>query len=162
ELIRAHFPDDGILGEEFDEVPSANGLRWVLDPLDGTRAFIAGQPMWGSLIALEENSAPRFGIIDQPFTRERFTGVVRSANGRREGSSELRDERGPRAIAVRACSSLSEAILTTTHPTSHFDAAAAAAFARVEKSALLSRYGGDCYGYALLAMGFVDVIIEAG
>jgi myo-inositol-1(or 4)-monophosphatase len=162
DLIAIAFPQDGILGEEFGEVASSNGLRWVLDPLDGTRAFIAGQPMWGTLIALEDNGRQAFGIIDQPFLRERFTGVIRASGDKREGLSEMRDFSGVRTLSVRACAALKDATLTTTHPKAHFDGNGAEAFARVESQTRLSRYGGDCYGYALLAMGCIDLVIEQG
>jgi len=154
DMIGKEFPADGILGEEFGDAKSTNDFRWVIDPLDGTRAFITGQPLWGTLIALEKNGAPVAGVLDQPFLRERFIGV--------KGRTELRDVSGTRVLKTRACASLKEAVVATTHPLAHFNDAERARFTQVEKECRLSRYGGDCYAYALLAMGFIDLVIEAG
>src|SRR4051812_24041539 len=110
-LIERERPDDGILGEEFGEKPSRNGLRWVLDPVDGTRAFITGRHEWGSLIALEDNEAPVLGILDQPVLGERFVGV----NGRSfliEGEKRV-------ALKVRECAEIKDAILCATDPSSY-------------------------------------------
>src|SRR3954468_13407070 len=98
ELIRTHYPQDGILGEEFGEVPGASGYRWVLDPIDGTRAFIAGQPLWGTLIALEYQGRPVLGLLDQPFLHERFVGT--------EGQTLFAQAGGISKLRTRACSSL--------------------------------------------------------
>ena len=152
-LIERERPDDGILGEEFGEKPSRNGLRWVLDPVDGTRAFITGRHEWGSLIALEENSAPVLGIIDQPVLRERFLGV----NGRADMLTEGEDLR----LQVRHCPDLSEAILCATSPNAYFSAEERAAFTRIEGAVKMTRFGGDCYLFAALALGFVDLIVES-
>src|SRR5258708_37186541 len=101
ELIRMHYPHDGILGEEFGEVPGTSGYRWVLDPIDGTRAFIAGQPLWGTLIALEHQGRPVLGVLDQPFLHERFVGT--------EGQTLFGHAGGMSELHTRACSSLAEA-----------------------------------------------------
>ncbi len=152
ELIRSHYPQDGILGEEFGEVPGPSSYRWVLDPIDGTRAFIAGQPLWGTLIALEHRGKPVLGVLDQPFLRERFVGTddqtIFSHPG---GTSKLR---------TRSCPSLSDAVICTTHTMLHFKEKEREQYFRVERACRLSRYGGDCYAYALIAMGFVDLVIE--
>ncbi len=152
-LIKAARPQDGILGEEYGEEKGANAWRWVLDPVDGTRAFIAGQPLWGTLIALEEAERPVLGVLDQPFLEERFIG--------HDGQATLKDRTGTRALATRRCASLSEAVICTTHPFLHFGDEMRERYLRVERAARLSRYGGDCYAYALVAMGFVDLVIEA-
>lgn len=152
-LIEETYPDDAILGEEFGEKGGTSGYRWVLDPVDGTRAFIAGMPMWGTLIALEKNEKPILGLIDQPYMRERFIGYG--------GKSEFRNAEGVTPLRTRACESLSNAVITTTHPTKHFLAEERALFTAVESKAKLSRYGGDCYAYGLVAMGFVDLVMEA-
>jgi myo-inositol-1(or 4)-monophosphatase len=153
-LIRETFPSDGIIGEEFGSTPGESGYVWVLDPLDGTRAFIAGQPMWGTLIALECQGEPVLGIIEQPFLRERFIGAG--------GRAELQSREGAVIpLRTRECNALAEAIVCTTHPFAHFDDGERACFRRVETAARMSRYGGDCYSYGLLAMGFVDVVMEA-
>lgn len=152
-LIERERPEDGILGEEFGEKPSRNGRRWVLDPVDGTRAFITGRHEWGSLIALEENGTPMLGIIDQPVLGERFVGANGEANMLTAGEA-LR-------LRARACESFSEAILCATHPSAYFTPEEGAAFARIESRARMTRFGGDCYLFAALALGFVDLIVES-
>ena len=152
-IIKCERPEDGILGEEYGEEKGTNAWRWVLDPVDGTRAFIAGQPMWGTLIALEENGRPVLGVLDQPFLKERFIG--------HDGQAFLVDGAGTRPLAVRRCERLAEAVVCTTHPFAHLDDEDRARFRRVELAARLSRYGGDCYAYGLVAMGFIDLVIEA-
>jgi myo-inositol-1(or 4)-monophosphatase len=152
ELIRAHYPQDGILGEEFGEVTGTSGYRWVLDPIDGTRAFIAGQPLWGTLIALEHQGRPVLGVLDQPFMHERFLGT--------DGQTLFAHAGGMSELRTRACSSLADAVICTTHPMLHFREKEREQYFRVERACRLSRYGGDCYAYALVAMGFVDLVIE--
>jgi myo-inositol-1(or 4)-monophosphatase len=154
ELIARERPDDAILGEEFGETKGRNEYRWVLDPLDGTRAFITGRHEWGSLIALEKKGAPVLGILDQPVLGERFIGVNGAAHFVQSGQSKQ--------LKTRACASLADAVLCATDPSDYFSPAQQAAFARVKKKARMTRYGGDCYIFAMLAMGFVDVIVEAG
>jgi len=152
-LIECEYPDDGILGEEFGEKLGTSGRRWVLDPVDGTRAFITGRHEWGSLIALEENGRPMLGIIDQPVLRERFVGVNGEAHMLTEGE-DLR-------LQVRPCERLSDAILCATHPSAYFTPEEGAAFARIEGRVRMTRFGGDCYLFAALALGFVDLIVES-
>ena len=153
-LIEQSYPKDAILGEELMERSGTSGFRWVIDPLDGTRAFITGQPMWGTLIGLEKDGVQVLGVLDQPFLRERFVGAG--------GAAEWNRPQGTVPLRTRACPSLCEAVITTTHPGTHFTDDTRKVFARVEKVCRLSRYGGDCYAYALLAMGFVDLVMEAG
>jgi histidinol phosphatase-like enzyme (inositol monophosphatase family) len=152
-LIKRERPADGILGEEFGEEKGSSGRIWVIDPVDGTRAFITGNTQWGTLIALNEGGRPVLGILDQPVLHERFVGT--------EDGAEMRSRDGTMKLATRACASLGEAVLMTTHPWNYFDASEQTAFRRLAESALLSRFGGDCYGYGLLAMGFVDLVVEA-
>jgi myo-inositol-1(or 4)-monophosphatase len=154
EMIVRERPEDGILGEEFGETKGRNDYRWVLDPLDGTRAFITGRHEWGSLIALEKSGAPVLGILDQPVLGERFIGVKGAAH-LLQGGRETR-------LRGRACAALSDAVLCATDPSDYFSPAQQKAFARVKEKARMTRYGGDCYIFAMLAMGFVDLIIEAG
>jgi myo-inositol-1(or 4)-monophosphatase len=152
-LIRETFPDHGIVGEEFgSERPDAEYV-WVLDPIDGTKSFIAGMPAWGTLIALTRSGEPVFGMMHQPFTRERFSGDSAAAH--------YRGPAGERELHVRACGALSEALLFTTSPLL-MNASDRAAFGRVEEAVRLSRYGGDCYAYCMLAAGHVDLVIETG
>ncbi|MDO5620401.1 MAG: histidinol-phosphatase [Paracoccus sp. (in: a-proteobacteria)] len=145
-------PDDGILGEEYGEQPGRSGLRWVLDPVDGTRAFISGAPSWGVLIAVEDASGPVYGLIDQPYIGERFEGGF--------GHALLTGPHGTRPLATCA-RGLADATLMTTFPEVG-TAAERAGFDRVRDRVRLTRYGLDCYAYALLAMGQIDLVIEAG
>jgi histidinol phosphatase-like enzyme (inositol monophosphatase family) len=153
-LIEQERPQDGILGEEYAEKSGTSGWRWVLDPVDGTRAFITGRHEWGSLIALERNGIPVLGILDQPVLGERFIGVNGAAHLIQHGQSL--------ALHTRACSELKDAILCATDPSVYFSADQQSAFARVKAASRMTRFGGDCYLFAALAMGFVDVVIEAG
>ena len=150
-LIRRNFPDHGIIGEEFANERTEAEYVWVLDPIDGTKSFISGMPVWGTLIALTRWGEPVYGMMHQPFTRESFTG-----DG---GAARYRGPAGGRALRTRRCAALAEAICTTTSPLL-MNAADRAAFARVEAAVRLSRYGGDCYGYCMLAAGHVDLVIE--
>ena len=152
--IAREYPQDGIIGEEYGESTGTSEFAWVLDPVDGTRAFIAGQPLWGTLIGLEISGRPALGVLDQPFLGERVIG--------RNKTAELRNAGGSMSLKTRACSALSDAVICTTHPFTHFRDEERARFFRVERTCRLSRYGGDCYAYALLAMGFIDLVIEAG
>ncbi len=151
-LIGAERPDDAILGEEHGHQPGTSGRTWVLDPIDGTRPFITGRHTWGTLIALCEGEEPLLGIIDQPVLKERFVGYP--------GTAELVTPKGREPLRTRACPSLSLAVVSTTHPWGYFDRAQRTAFEDVCHAARMSYFGGDCYAYALLAMGFIDVIIE--
>jgi myo-inositol-1(or 4)-monophosphatase len=152
-IIERERPNDGILGEEFDEKPSANGRRWVLDPVDGTRAFITGRHEWGSLIALEENGLAVLGVIDQPVTRERFIGV--------NGNAELISGGTHTSLHVRECGDLALAVLCATHPEAYFTSDERNSFRRVQSAVRMTRFGGDCYLFGLLALGFIDLIVEA-
>ena len=153
ELLAKERPDDGVLGEEYGEAKGTSGFRWVLDPVDGTRAFITGRHEWGSLIALEKDGKPVLGILDQPVLGERFVGV--------NGKAHLIQAGKASDLEVRACASLSEASLCATDPGAYFTREQLSAFARVERVVKMTRYGGDCYLFAALALGFVDVVIEA-
>ena len=152
-LIRANFPEHGIVGEEFGNERTEAEYVWVLDPIDGTKSFISGMPAWGTLIALMRSGEPVYGMMHQPFTREHFTG-----DG---GAAQYRGPAGTRALHARRCATLGEAILMTTSPLL-MDDAERVAFGRVEQAARLSRYGGDCYAYCMVAAGHVDLVIEAG
>ena len=152
-LIKKHFPEHGVVGEEHgSERPDAEFV-WVLDPIDGTKSFISGMPAWGTLIALTRAGEPVYGMMHQPFTRERFFG-----DG---GAAHYRGPAGERALRTRRCGTLAEATLMTTSPLL-MDEAERTAFRRVEQAVQLSRYGGDCYAYCMLAAGHVDLVIECG
>ena len=150
-LIKKTFPAHGIVGEEFPaDQPDAEYV-WILDPIDGTKSFICGMPAWGTLIALTRYGDPVYGMMHQPFTREQFSG---------DGSgSRYRGPAGDRVLQTRPCAALSEAIMLTTSPLL-MNEADRKCFGRVEKAVRLSRYGGDCYAYCVLAAGHVDLIIE--
>lgn len=157
EILSIARPDDGVFGEEQARTHGTSGLTWVLDPIDGTRAFISGLPLWGTLIALDDGTEGRVGIIDQPHVGERFLGVLDGADSR--ATLTFRDQ--TREIRTRTGVALSDAILFTTDP-ALFTADEAPAFAEIRHKARLTRYGTDCYAYALLAMGCVDLVIESG
>jgi histidinol phosphatase-like enzyme (inositol monophosphatase family) len=152
-LIRKHFPAHGIVGEEFEDVKSDAPYVWVLDPIDGTKSFIAGMPVWGTLIGLCKEGAPVYGMMAQPFIGERFTGDGASA--------KYRGPAGERKLMTRHCASLNDALLFTTSP--HlFKPEERARFDVIEQSVRLSRFGGDCYAYCMVAAGYVDLVVEAG
>lgn len=146
-------PDDGILGEEFDNHPGTSGLTWVIDPIDGTRGYLSGTPTWGVLIAVTNASGPVYGVIDQPYTGERFSGGF--------GTASLTGPMGTRPLATRAARPLGQAILFSTFPEVG-TAAEHAAFTALSGQVRLTRYGMDCYAYALLALGQIDLVVEAG
>jgi myo-inositol-1(or 4)-monophosphatase len=150
-LIHRTFPDHGIIGEEFGSERADAEYVWVLDPIDGTKSFISGMPAWGTLIALLRLGEPVFGMMNQPFIGERFSG-----DGAR---AHYRGPAGERALHTRACADLSEAVLFTTSPLL-MNVSDRARFARVEPLVRLSRYGGDCYAYCMLAAGHIDLVIE--
>jgi histidinol phosphatase-like enzyme (inositol monophosphatase family) len=146
-------PQDGILGEEYGTTSGTSGLTWVLDPIDGTRGYLCGTPTWGVLISVADATGPLYGMIDQPFIGERFEGGF--------GRAQVTGPMGRHDLRTRDARGLHQAILLSTFPevgtaTEH------AAFRRVADSVRLVRYGMDCYGYALLASGQVDLVIEAG
>lgn len=152
-ILAARRPSDAIFGEEFGGQSGTSGLKWVLDPIDGTRAYLCGSPTWGVLISVEDAGGPIFGIIDQPHIGERFTGGL--------GRADLVHEERSGELACRPCRSLSDAILLTTFPEIGTPAERRA-FEAVRDEVKLTRYGLDCYGYALVALGQVDLVIEAG
>jgi len=155
-VLAAERPDDAILGEEEAPRDGTSGLTWVIDPIDGTRAYLSGLPTWGVLVALDDGASGRIGIVDQPFTGERFVGLMGS------GARAWLSHRGAEtSIAVRRCADLAAATLFTTAP-EMFEGTDRAAFEAVRAKARLTRYGIDCYAYALLAMGHIDLVIEAG
>lgn len=153
DILARRRPDDAILGEEYGPKDGISGLRWVLDPIDGTRAFISGAPTWGVLIALEDGAGPVYGLIDQPYIGERFEGGP--------GLAEVNGPQGRAMLRTRQTRDLAQATLMTTFPEIGTQAEAGA-FARVRDQVRLTRYGLDCYAYALLALGHVDLVIEAG
>ncbi len=150
DLIRARFPEHGIEGEEFASEHGEAELVWSLDPIDGTKAFLVGRPTFGTLISLLRQGTPVLGIIDQCISRERWVG----AQGQPSTCNDAR-------IRVRPCPDLEQAVLSTTSPQMFRTDEEQAAFARIAGVVKFPVYGGDCYAYGLLAMGFTDLVIEA-
>jgi inositol-phosphate phosphatase/L-galactose 1-phosphate phosphatase/histidinol-phosphatase len=148
-LIEQHFPNHGIVGEEFGRAREDAEFVWTLDPIDGTKSFISGVPLFGTLIALTCRKRPILGIIDQPVSHERWVGAAgrpTTLNGT--------------TIRCRTCPSLATATLFATTP-DMFKEGDAAAFGRVSAAVKLTRFGADCYAYGLLAAGFIDLVLEA-
>ena len=153
-IIEAELPDDGIIGEEYGTRNEGAGRQWVLDPIDGTQSFVAGRPIFGTLIALMQDGWPVLGVIDQPILGERWVGVVgqgTTLNGK--------------PATTRRCRSLEGARVATTSPHA-FAEEEVDAYLRVVAKAYpkhpLPVYGGDCYNYGLLASGHLDIVIESG
>jgi histidinol phosphatase-like enzyme (inositol monophosphatase family) len=146
-------PQDAILGEEYGHHAGTSGLTWVLDPIDGTRGYLSGTPTWGVLISVADEGGPIYGIIDQPYIGERFEGGF--------GLSRVVGPQGGADLRARPPRPLAQAILMTTFPEVG-TADEGAAFRRVAAGAKLVRYGTDCYAYALIAAGTIDLVIEAG
>ncbi|MEO1092352.1 MAG: histidinol-phosphatase [Pseudomonadota bacterium] len=149
-LISEERPDDGVLGEEFDPVAAAGDRLWVLDPIDGTRAFVAGKPTFTTLVALVIAGRPVLGIIDQPFIGERWVG--------QDGGTTLNGE----PITTRRGRGLAAAVISATAPEQFETAADRAAFGRVQRAAASLSWGGDGYAYGLVAAGALDVVVETG
>ncbi len=146
--IERQFPGDGILGEEHGAVRTGAARVWVLDPIDGTKSFIAGIPLFGILIALVEHGVPVLGIIDQPISRERWLGVAGQPT-RKNGAP----------IRTRACAELAAASFYATSP--DMFGADRPAFERLKGAVKTAHFGADCYAYGQLASGFIDLVVEA-
>jgi len=153
EIIQAERPQDAIEGEEYGSTPGTSGLTWYLDPIDGTRAFVAGLPSWCVLIGLVKDGKPILGVIDQPWLDERYVGVGD------EAWLECRGERTP--LKTRDCPRLTEAVLSTTDPFI-LTPPERGAFEHIRATARLTRYGLDAYAYARLAAGTIDMVTETG
>lgn len=149
-ILETERPDDGIIGEEYGTAREGAERQWVLDPIDGTRSFIAGRPIFGTLIALLEAGRPVMGVIDQPINGERWIGAQGQPT-RLNGA----------VIRARPCAAIAAAHLGTTGP-GYFSAEEKAAFDRVGAASRDTLWGGDCYNYALVATGQLDLVVEAG
>ena len=154
-LLANRFPDHGLEGEEYGHRNPEARFRWIVDPIDGTRAFILGMPIWGTLIGLLDGDQPLIGLMDQPYTRERFWSGQRSSHFRGPDGKERR-------IKTRACASLADAMLTTTDPSLFKSTKDQRGFKAVRERVRSVRYGGDCYAYCLLAAGLIDLVVETG
>ncbi|MGV8997201.1 MAG: histidinol-phosphatase [Parvibaculaceae bacterium] len=152
-LIARDYPTHGIYGEEHGRETGTSENYWVIDPIDGTRSFISGVPLWGTLIALNDGTKPVIGVMDQPYIGERFIG--------RPGLSELVNRQGRRTLKVSQCKTLDEAILGNTDPAMFKTEKERATFRALSAEVKLRRFGGDCYFYALLAAGTIDLVVEA-
>jgi histidinol phosphatase-like enzyme (inositol monophosphatase family) len=153
-LISARYPDHGVIGEEYGEDRPDAEFVWVLDPVDGTRAFISGLPLWCVLIGLRHNGKPVLGSIGQPYLDEIYMGHA--------GGSTLLVRGERRALKVRTCPKLTDAIIATTDPEGCFTGAELGAWTQVRAAARLARLGCDSYAFAMVAAGTMDMVIEAG
>lgn len=152
EIIAAHFPDHGIIGEEWDTTNPESDFTWIIDPVDGTRAFIAGVPVWGTLIGFAHKGHIVAGSMSQPFVGEIFTGGPAGASYSRNGVSI--------PIHTSGRTELAEARLFTTAPELFDMSDTTAIWEGVRNACLQTRYGCDCYGYALVAAGHADLVVE--
>ena len=151
-ILGEHYPAIGFYGEEHEAIAGSSGLMWVVDPIDGTRAFMSGMPLWGTLIGLYNGENAILGMMDQPFLKERYFAFSESAS--------LETAEFTRSLATRRVPELEEAVAYCTTPDMFTDKAARACFERVRSECLLMRYGGDCYAYALLAAGHIDLVLD--
>ncbi|MGI9479673.1 MAG: histidinol-phosphatase [Hyphomicrobiaceae bacterium] len=154
-LIEATYPSHAILGEEHGTKQVASPYRWVIDPIDGTRAFILGLPTWGTLIGVEINERPTIGLMNQPFTGDRFW-----TDG---NASFFRDREGRvRELKTRESVTLRDAQMATTNSALFEAGSESAVYAAFSTSVRACRLGTDCWGYALLAAGLIDIVVETG
>jgi histidinol phosphatase-like enzyme (inositol monophosphatase family) len=153
-LISERYPNHGVIGEEYGEDRPESEFVWVLDPVDGTRAFIAGLPLWCTLIGLRFQGRPVLGSIGQSYLGEIYIGHA--------GGSRLMSPGGDRPLKVRACPKLADAIIATTDPEACFTGAERDAWRQVRAAARLARLGCDAYAYAMVAAGTMDLVVEAG
>lgn len=152
EVLGKECPEIGFYGEEHETIASECGLTWVVDPIDGTRAYMSGMPLWGTLIGLFNGQNAILGLMDQPFFKERFMAVNNRA--------VLRNAEGLSTLKARSGVDLASATLYCTTPDMFATEASMARFMAVKRAAQLTRYGGDCYAYGLLAAGHVDVVLD--
>ena len=153
EAILERYPDHGIVGEEEGRHSADSRYTWIIDPIDGTRSFMTGSPLWGTLVGLVRDGSPLLGVLSQPVLNEVFLGAP-------SGAWLIHPERRER-LRTRQCAELEQATLASTHP-DLFAGAAADAFGALAKRCLMSRFGGDCYNYAMLAAGYTDLVVEDG
>ncbi len=152
--IAAAWPDHGVRGEEHGWQRGTSAYTWVVDPIDGTRSFILGQMHWATLIAVNDGERVLAGVAHQPYVGETFTGIA-------GGAAEWRRGAARRTLRTRPCHGIETAVVACTDPKMFTDEAGIQAFRRVADAARLVRYGGDCYAYCLLAMGLIDIVVEA-
>src|SRR5690349_15096614 len=150
--IVERYPAHGIVAEEEGERAASSDYTWFIDPIDGTRAFMTGSPLWGTLVGLTHRGEPLFGLLCQPVPEEIFFDAP-------SGACLIKSDRRERS-KVRACTSLANAVLASTHR-DMFTGGEAGAFEALARRCLLHRFGGDCYNYAMLAAGFIDLVVES-
>lgn len=152
-MIEKNYPEHGIVGEEYGTKLGRSGMTWILDPVDGTRAFICGMPTWTTLIGLTRDNDALIGVMNQPFVGETFYGNPEGAFHARGGETQK--------LKVRAARPISDAILTTTAPELYRTPHEKSVLARLSAAARLTRYGGDAYFFCLLAAGHIDIAMDA-
>jgi histidinol phosphatase-like enzyme (inositol monophosphatase family) len=152
QTIESAYPEHGIVAEESGTTALEAEYCWYIDPIDGTRSFMMGSPLWGTLVGLTASQKPVFGLLAQPILDELFLGSP--------GASWLITPAGRKRLHASQCDDIAKARLAATHPTM-FKGEQRAAFDRIAETCLLDRYGGDCYNYAMAAAGFVDLVVEA-
>lgn len=153
-LINEHYPDHGIFGEEYGEDIGKSPLTWTIDPIDGTRAFVLGLPSWGTLVALHNGARPVLGMLNQPFMKECFIGAPQI------DLAELRNSAGTTPLCTRNCGTLSNASLTSTHPSMFAKEPHKSLYRELQSKVRQEGFGGDCYGYGLIALGTHDLVVE--
>lgn len=154
EMIADTFPDHSIFGEEWEAKKTNSAFSWIIDPIDGTRAFISGLPVWGTLIALTYENKPVAGLMSQPHIGEDFVGV--------NGKSFLHRNGGTSPLSTSSIDDLAHATIFTTSPRIFLSAPTLAAYDKLESQTKLARYGLDCYGYAMVAAGHGELVVEEG
>ncbi|TCT13279.1 myo-inositol-1(or 4)-monophosphatase [Tepidamorphus gemmatus] len=156
EIILRERPDHGFLGEEFGALPGNGTWQWVVDPVDGTRSFVSGIPLWTTIIGLRRHGTPVFGLVDQPYVGDRFWGAVGAG-------ARMRNRFGQEVpIRTRACAALADATLMTTTPALMTGPGERERYDAVERAVRLARYGADGYAYCMLAAGQIDLVVETG
>jgi myo-inositol-1(or 4)-monophosphatase len=150
--LNSEFPDHGIIGEEFGVTNPSSPIQWIIDPIDGTRAFMTGMTGWGILLGMIDEGTPTFGFMHQPYTGETWVGSPSGSQFFHQGDS--------RDIATRRNIKLADSVLYSTHPEMFQDPQGLRNFEALSKQVKLMRFGGDCYAYCMLAMGFIDIIVE--
>jgi len=154
DALASAFPNHGICGEEHAQREGSSDFSWIIDPIDGTRAFISGMTAWGIMLGLRYRGRPVGGVIHQPYTGETFVADGVSAQCIRASDSHT--------MRTSHCASLGDAVLYCTHPSVFRSAAELDAFEQLAQQTRMMRYGGDCYAYCLLALGTIDLIVESG
>lgn len=157
-LIEKAFPGDSIVGEEYPDKIGDNDWSWCLDPIDGTRAFVAGVPVWSTLISVSYRGEPVIGIIDHPALNERYVGTLTNSGGK----AWCIDAAGTSPLKTQTCPKLTDAVLSCTEPMAMLSPKQLAAYEMIRQTTRFSRLGLDAYAYALTAAGRIDLVIEAG